>query len=386
MNILRAAWVIVWFGLVLAPVSDTMFHFLPERPIQENRVLTKFPADVLNHPIKSMTQLQAWFDDNFGFRNTLIRIKNQFDYMLGHSDRIHIGPDGWLFYRSTMDVNKLALARLKPEATQDIVDRVDKLQRFLRDRGVRLIVVAVPQKDVIYPEYLPSSAPVFPGPTMFDRVRAGLGERMGSSFVDAQSILAGLKAAGFQVYHRTDYHWTDWAGGEVARAIVNRIAEIEQRPDLRWEAPLPQKEIPSWSGGEASFMPLLWPVTETGSYVDIAWNDASQGSFKWLNTDEHFVAAFPWAYSFIWESHAEKQKKLPSVAVYNNSYGDAFWRTGMQFYFQRVYEHRSRTDPATEMAEAISRLPSDVKFFLLQIHEDQLWFAGLVDWTKVVDR
>ena len=48
-----------------------------------------------------------WFNDHFGFRDFLIRSKTQIDYsVFGMSTRIHVGSDGWLFYRSVMDVEK----------------------------------------------------------------------------------------------------------------------------------------------------------------------------------------------------------------------------------------------------------------------------------------
>ena len=385
MNLVRRASVFVWAGLLLVPVMQMAFRVVPEAPIQENRVLAQFPgwtAEGLLSPGTWGMKFHAWFNDNFGFRNTLIRLINQADYLLWYSDRVHLGRDGWLHYRLVLDDGKPKLARLPPEEISAIAERVEAMRAFLASRGLRLMAVTIPQKDVIYPETLRYDAPVLPRPSSFDRLRAALSARLGQDHIDGQEIMEDLKRRGVQVFHRTDFHWTDVAGGEVGRVLVNRIADLEGRPDLRWVEPLKALPLDNWSGGEAQFMPLLRPLTENTTRLE-SWNDPARGSFEWLGTDQHFNQAFPWAYSFVWRS-SQSERTLPAAIMATNSYGDSFWRAGMHFHFRRIQVQRFRgAKPASFMAETINTVLPDTKYFVIQFHELHMPNAGLVDWATV---
>ena len=255
MTALRLSFVLLFLALIALPGVQMAFPLIKSTPVEENRTLAKFPA-LQGRDISSLTKwtagLSPWFNDNFGFRAELIRAWNEISMRFGYSERVYLGPDHWLNYRHIIDDPIVGFARKSDKDIDHIGEGFLKLRDYLATKNVRLLIVAVPQKYQVYPESLPSSAPHIPSPTAFDKLRAYLTEHFKDDHIDAKAILMRLKAEGHQVYNKTDFHWTDWAGGEVGRAITNRIAELEGRPDLAWTAAIPDKPFAGWGGGESN--------------------------------------------------------------------------------------------------------------------------------------
>ena len=272
MTALRLSFVLLFLALIALPGVQMAFPLIKSTPVEENRTLAKFPA-LQGYDISSLTKwtagLSPWFNDNFGFRAELIRAWNEISMRFGYSERVYLGPDHWLNYRHIIDDPIVGFARLSDKDIDHIGEGFLKMRDYLAAKNVRLLIVSVPQKYQVYPESLPSSAPHISSPTAFDKLRAYLTDHFKEDHIDAKAILMRLKAEGHQVYHKTDYHWTDWAGGEVGRAITNRIAELEGRPDLAWTAAIPDKPFAGWGGGESRFLPLFRPITEDKRIPDV---------------------------------------------------------------------------------------------------------------------
>src|SRR5579862_2924795 len=104
-------------------------------PVEERRTANAFPSLQLLAGANGdfAVGLNKWFDDRVGFRDLLIRAKNQVDYSLFHvSKKVWLGFDGWLFIRNDppniADLDAAQLAILE--------DGFVSLARRLHDRGV----------------------------------------------------------------------------------------------------------------------------------------------------------------------------------------------------------------------------------------------------------
>ena len=181
----------------------------------------------------------------------------QIDYSLfSTSDKVHIGPSNWLYYRSTMDHEKVFNERLSQENFDRLLDDFDRLDGYLAGRGIRLVVLPLPLKDVIYPEYLPGSVPSLPADSRYQQLREWLAGHDSIITVDAAALLAELKKD-LPVFHKTDFHWNDPAGFRYSQALVNTLWAIQSgRSEPLWDAdPVIRREVSS--GGQANFLPLV---------------------------------------------------------------------------------------------------------------------------------
>jgi len=266
---LAAAAVIAFFTLLLVPVAQMFVGIGKFAPIDENRRLADPPAWQGSVP-QAVVDAQKWFEDHYGFRELLIRLKTQVDYSLfGVSTRIHIGREGFLFYRAYLDVDRPAIDRFVAENFDRIVQGAEGLDRQLKRSGRRLVLLIAPTKDVIYPEMVPDTASRAPQPSQVQRIRARFAQVPGLILIDPAGMLIDLKRIR-PVYHRTDSHWNSAAAFEVAKVLVDRIASEEGRTTSPWDFSLRVVNYP-WVGGEARFMPLFYPPGEDALFAWPTW-------------------------------------------------------------------------------------------------------------------
>jgi alginate O-acetyltransferase complex protein AlgJ len=95
--------VVVFCTLVILPVADMLFKLDSFPHLNENRELSPLPvfrlglAEIAGFPVA----FQAYFNDHFGFRNTLIRLNYLIKQKLlgvSPSMQVNIGQQGWLYY------------------------------------------------------------------------------------------------------------------------------------------------------------------------------------------------------------------------------------------------------------------------------------------------
>jgi hypothetical protein len=346
---------VIGFALIgLFPALQSVLGVFPDKPLQENRPPAPLPDRSKLSLHKYLMGWQAWFNDRYAGRNLLIRLNTQINYsVFSYSDRIHIGREGWLFYRSVIDEQKPAIDQMTDDGYDQVVRNLEDLNRRLVSRGVRLIIMDNELKDEFYPENLPASIPRRPKNPRYHKLRERLKMETGAEFVDSSAILHALKAQR-PVFHKTDFHWNDPAAFAVARAVVDRIAKLAGPPYQGWRWPLEVTYTP-YSGGEAAFMPLIWPATETALFVKKTWPDLPR-DYRGPDT--------PFEFSVV---HKVKDPTLlPGIVVFGDSFIDGMLRSGFAEHFQSI--HRARMYQ-TKLDQVLAALPENTKFFLLQFIE-----------------
>jgi SGNH hydrolase-like domain, acetyltransferase AlgX len=353
------------FMLILWLPMVQMVTGLPDLPkLDENRKLTPQPtlkswADINQYTRDSV----KWFDDNFGFRDFLIRAKTQVDYSVFNiSDKVHIGSDGWLFYRSVIDVGQPQIEVTLRKDMDAIVDGTQQLANKLSARGIKLVIMIAPMKDVFYAEHLPNTAKKLPNPRQVDLLQDRLRAMKDIIFLDSTAILREL-ALKRNVFHKTDFHWNDPAAFEVTRVLINEIGKLEGKMNPVWTHNLEIEEKPL-SGGEASFMPIFFPPTENALFVKPNW---VQPPYNYVEHKPPFL--------WIYEVKEPTGQELPPIAILGDSFFDGMLRSGIWIYFKKVY----RANPNdTSFRDVVNNLPEDTKYFFLEfIENDSRGFAGL---------
>lgn len=141
--------------------------------------------------------------------------------------RVHVGTGGWLFDKSEITALvgrgplKSASASTKKESRMD-KNAVIEFANQLKQRGVPLLLVPVPAKASIYPEYLSSEKfrdPVYHPEqlALYEQLRAA-----GADVIDLAPEMWRLKLRK-QVFLKQDTHWTPDAMKVMAEFIVKHI-------------------------------------------------------------------------------------------------------------------------------------------------------------------
>ena len=196
---------------ILAPAGDMQWHWDPTPPPQENRKLAEWPALTLQLQAlqKWPAQYETWVRDNFGFRSALIQWHSQLMLdVLGISPRadVVLGKDGWLFLGSNKSIDAYrCIFPYEAAGLQHEIAYTRERTEFLRSRGIKYLNVWAPDKEQVYPEFLPLWIRRSGGPCRMDQLGEAL-HGAGLSFVDLRAAerLAKQQAV---AYHRTDTPW-----------------------------------------------------------------------------------------------------------------------------------------------------------------------------------
>jgi hypothetical protein len=355
---------IALFGLAIwAPLLQQHFHLLHYESLTENRIRKSAPrnwASLLDRNSSFAREFEDYFNDNYGFRDLLIRTKNQLDYSLFHrSDKVLIGRGDWLFYKSVVEQEQIAAERFSDETWNGVYDRFLALNQALASRGITLVVISCPVKNTIYPEHLPPSAPRRPVPPAYGRLRTFFVNHPDIVVIDPFPILTNLKDR-FPVYFRTDFHWTDPAGAEVARALVNRLGNLSGKGNL-WKNPVAMRIAAHLDGGENQSLGLLWPLPEMAPSLEKDHPEAELGEYTYTQESNE------WTYR---TKLQDTSQLIPTTVMFGDSYADAFLRAGFAGYFVKFQKFYN-----WEIRQRFPQIPEGTRFVVFQIIESL--FGGL---------
>ena len=366
----KALAIVAFFIIIFLPGLQMVTGFGLVAPVAENRRLAEWPVFNAEKGFQTYIEAyQSWFDDHFGFRAFFIKLKTQIDYTLfDYSSRIHIGKDGWLFYRNVLDIEKPNIENILARSEDQVVTGVVELNRILAQRGITLILLIIPLKDHFYSAFLPSSVQRLPKPSRFENLYERLRQIEGPLFVDAISLLRET-AKQRPVFHKTDFHWNDPAAFIVAKWIVDELSRRDGRQNSVWthELKIAMREL---SGGQATFMPLFSSPREMALFVEPTWKVAPP-------TQRTDIAPFV----FVSRSSLSVPDVLAPMAVLGDSFFDGMVRSGITFEFEKVY--RASGDQV-RLADFLNKLPPDCRYVMMESIEVSV--AGLSDLADMAPR
>jgi hypothetical protein len=343
------------FALILvAPFAQEHLSLFRYRSLTENRLMKKRPTDwpALFEPGTGFAKrYEEYFNDNYGLRDFLIRTKNQLDYLFFQkSEKVLIGPNNWLFYRAVVEQEEINI-ELNPEAAwSNMYASILKLNKVLAARGITLVMMPCPMKNSVYPEFLPASAPRRPNPTGLERYRKFLQEHPEVVTLDTFPLLTKLKESS-QVYYKTDFHWTDPAGAQMARELVNTLGSLSGIGEL-WTEPIKTRMEKMTAGGENNSLGLLRPIEEDAPSLRTDRSQMPTGEYTYTKE------ANEWTYR---TKSADTSKLLPCTVMFGDSFADAFTRAGFTAYFTEFHKFYN-----WEFTKKYLEIPAGTRFVILQ--------------------
>jgi hypothetical protein len=364
-RVIQTIFVVLWASILALPLFFTASQIELVKPVDENRRKAAFPSretfPTLPELKKWCNDFMRWFEDDFGGRDALIRLKNQVDYSAyDKSDRLHIGRDGFLFYRNLLDQQVAEIERSPPSILDARVDSLEQLGRALSERGITLVIVPIPLKFTVYSEMLPYSAPNLPCDRAFDRFRKALSRQQHLVLFDVLPQMIDLKQK-LKVFNKTDFHWSEPAARQVGDALLKKLGQLSGTPDFRssWSADF---ALRSFSGGQAMFMPLFVTPNETASFPVKEPPYPTEGKNP----------PFDW----IVQQTIGDQPLLPETVFIGDSFIWALHNTGFTQQFSKFYFSHVLKEDSKKLHRA---LPSSTRFVILELLETNF----LIDYAPL---
>ncbi len=234
----------VFVVMIALPLLGLAFGLDASFVLQENRTLAARPEFKLDAAaLQSFPrQIENYFNDQFGFRKRLIywlalaKVKG-----LGvtSSPEVILGRDGWLFLAGNLALESYRATRPFTPAQLDGYQRIFESRRdWLAARGIPYLVVILPHKDTIYPEFMPGSYNKVHPRTRMDQLVDHMKTHSSVPVIDVREDLR-LAKEHERLYDLTDSHW-NYRGAYLAyRKIAEPLARwlpgfrVVARSDLR---------------------------------------------------------------------------------------------------------------------------------------------------------
>lgn len=183
----------------------------------------------------------AYFGDQLGFRANLVGLYTRAaaagwvppTLTKSSGGAAHgpvlVGRDGWLYLNGAC-VENYRNTRPFSEAELDAwVTAVKQRRDWLAQRGIAYLFFVAPDKQTIYPEFLPRSVNQVRPQSRLDQLMEHLRGVEGLTAIDLRPALLAGKAHS-QTYYRIDTHWNErgaWIGyQEICRSLAKQIPQM----------------------------------------------------------------------------------------------------------------------------------------------------------------
>lgn len=220
--------------LLLAPAA-----LAPWRVDMPVRRADAAQTDFLSAPL-------SFVEERLALKTLLITLRAKALSLLGESgsDQVIAGRKSFLFYGDTLaDYQQSAPL---PQAELDaLADGLARLHQAFQAENREFLLLIAPNKNSIYPEYMPARLLPGPGESDLSRLQNALDAR-GVPYLDAREILLAAKKKGL-VYFKRDTHWNARGAWAVYQALTEYLPGVEA----------PAAQPPVFLSGQAGDLLLL---------------------------------------------------------------------------------------------------------------------------------
>ena len=174
--------------------------------------------------------------DRFFLKTALIQSFNGFRYSLG--DQVFnegiVGKDDWLFYSGDFSIHDYQ--KTSPVSKKNLKE-VEAILNQINDAAIRnggsMLVVIPPDKNTIYPQYMPDEIPVLGETSRLEQFMQYMQEHTNIQVMDLRPVLSEASQTS-QIYFKSDAHWNClgayYASAEIISMVSISHPEVRPRP------------------------------------------------------------------------------------------------------------------------------------------------------------
>ncbi|NIM15406.1 MAG: hypothetical protein GTO45_25795 [Candidatus Aminicenantes bacterium] len=253
----------IFLVFLYIPLADQVFNISGESELVEKRELSRRPEFRFDSLLVYPKQYTRYYNDYFTFRSGLIYLNNLLKVkILGVSPvpKVLIGKDDWFFLDKlelrpgTVECYR-SITLFTPRQLEQWKNVLEQRQQWLAARGIHYLFLIVPNKNTIYPEFMPDHIRRVHEKSRMDQLLEYLHSHSTVPVLDLRPALKAGKTQ-YPVYSRTDTHWNDYGAYIAFREIITHISR--SFPSFREAVPLPLSrfkiKIVNRSGGDLAIM------------------------------------------------------------------------------------------------------------------------------------
>lgn len=242
-KIINKLLILVFICLISLPNIDYFAKFSPIKDLFEKRQLKTAPDLPKNyHELwKFPKNFEEFFDDNYGFRKTLIFLNSLIlDKIFDQpsDSRVVFGKNGWLYfdnYQSLLDIS--GDLGIDDDLVEKGVVAFYENWQYLKSKNITYLLVITPDKAVIYPEFLADYIKVGNKQRIDKFIKLLKSKYPDFPIIDLRLTIISAKEKEI-IYHQTDTHWNrrgaHYAYIEIMK-YLNKISDFNFKINYRSE-------------------------------------------------------------------------------------------------------------------------------------------------------
>lgn len=270
-----------------------------------------------------------------------------------------IGYDNFLFCGDTMgDYDGTSL--YAESRINSLVSKVVKQKEWLESKGKKLYIVMVPNKNSVYPEYMPDNYSMA-SYRRIDQVINAL-SAAGITVIDGRDPLIAAKNANSQrlLYYKTDTHWNNHGGFEVYKALMAQIKKDFPNAVLHTRSDYQINYAETYMKDQAYYLGYYDATSEIGPiYTLKTGNTADLLSYQPKDKWGQFAFAYEWPDGYCDRLYYMTfinydNKNAPNMYILRDSYSialipflkDSFYKStyNWSYYFSKNDILKSNAD------------------------------------------
>ena len=218
--------VVLWLS-----IADTWLDLDPAPELAELRHPADWPdvawnAEALQELPK---QLEAYYDDHFGFRDTLVRLGTRLRLATGsnlYDTEVIVGKENWLFINAGGGLldDRRGVRLYDPTELEATTRQLVGHRDLLAERRIPYLFVLAPDKHSIYPEFLPDRIRRANEQDRTDQLVEHLSRTTDLEILDLRAALLSRKAED-SLYPSNGSHWNDLGAYYAYAAIQDRVGQ-----------------------------------------------------------------------------------------------------------------------------------------------------------------
>lgn len=216
--------VLLFFALLAVPgvafLSGYEARNLENRPLAREASLVARGKANLSFP----ADFDGWWGDHFGLREEMVTAFHALTMAVFRdtlNKKVVVGKEDYLFYSETMD-DYLGINRMSGEEIQKAAAVLRLEREYCESLGMAFVFMAAPNKNTVYPEYMPERFQPSGEPGNRERLYVALAEQ-GVDAIDLAAVLISHKADG-ALYYERDTHWNARGALVGYRAVMEKLA------------------------------------------------------------------------------------------------------------------------------------------------------------------
>ncbi len=216
-NINRYVYILIIFlcFLIMPNIIYKVFYDKFDHTNYENRKFSSKPYFSIKEINKYPSMYETYFNDYIPFRNELVQLKNTIDVTIFNnavSDTALLGKNNYMFYNSFNIIKDyIGLYIIDYNTMHRMRDNIISFNNELNKIGIDFILMICPDKNFIYPEYMPNYIKRKYSYNQTDKFIDYMQNTTNIKIVFSKKQLLDYKNK-YRLYYKYDSHWNNLSG------------------------------------------------------------------------------------------------------------------------------------------------------------------------------